>query len=132
MNTIPQNDFQAAFTSVMNTLTEINVSRCYHWHGTDGLKDWSVLEWAGAMCGEAGEAANVAKKIKRIQSGMNNLAEGVADTDLEAARSKLAKEAADTFLYLNLMCAREGVSLAAAIIEVFNAKSDEYGFPEHL
>ena len=29
------------------------------------LEDWNALEWAGAMCGEAGEAANLCKKLRR-------------------------------------------------------------------
>src|SRR5882724_4498362 len=35
-----------------------NLSRVERWHS---LASWSPLEWAGAMCGEAGEAANFAK-----------------------------------------------------------------------
>lgn len=122
-------DFKQDFMAVMQYLTSVNVDRCKNWHGENGLNDWSALEWAGAMCGEAGEAANVAKKLKREQTGMPNRLSAGSESDL---RAKLAKEAADTFLYLNLMCAREGISLAAAIIDVFNQKSTEYNFPQRL
>lgn len=58
----------------------ISTLRSRRWH-KDGENEWSVLEWTGSMCGEAGEAAgaylalamcnqagesaNTAKKIRR-------------------------------------------------------------------
>lgn len=126
------NEFRDDFERIMQHLTNTNVKRCERWHGENGLSSWSALEWAGAMCGEAGEAANVAKKLKRIDDNMFNISKGKLDLDRDVLRDRLAREAADTFLYLNLMCAREGISLASAIVEVFNTKSQEYNFPERL
>lgn len=102
-----------------------NLSRVARWH-PNGLDDWSVLEWAGAMCGEAGETANVAKKLHRERTdakGLNHPA------NLKAA---LAKEIADTIIYLDLLAAKEGIDVRRAIAETFNAKSEEYDFPERL
>jgi hypothetical protein len=39
----------------INELFNANIERCKHWH-PGGLEEWSPLEWAGAMAGEAGEA----------------------------------------------------------------------------
>ncbi len=42
------------------------------------------------------------------------------------------KEVADTILYAVLVAARVGVDLQQVLREVFNKKSEEYGFPERL
>lgn len=47
----------------------INAKRGRKWHHGD-LNRWTYLEWAGAMCGEAGEAANYAKKMRRLEQGL--------------------------------------------------------------
>lgn len=114
-----------------------NLARVERWHS---LKDWSTLEWAGAMCGEAGEAANYAKKLKRVETDMPNHDGRVEGTFDQAALTRLyregiAKEYADTLIYGVLMCARAGLTpheVQQAIRDVFNAKSEEYGFPERL
>lgn len=112
-------------------LVDRNVSRCARWHGID---DWTPLEWAGAMAGEAGEACNAAKKLKRIDSRIANIntEEGRSLTDRETACKKIGLEIADTFIYGALLAARVGVDLEACIREAFNKKSEEYGFPERL
>lgn len=117
----------------MEQVTNISIARCIHWHGDKGLDDWSVLEWAGAMCGEAGEAANVAKKILRVEHGMESIG-GAALTkdDLASLDAKLAQECADVFLYLVLLAAKRNIDFGKAIRETFNRKSIEYNFPERL
>jgi NTP pyrophosphatase (non-canonical NTP hydrolase) len=125
----PPDVLKAAF----ELITETSVSRCLKWHGEKGLDDWSVLEWAGAMCGEAGEAANVAKKLIRLYHGMkDNTPVGKEEGQLEFLREKLGQEIADTFLYLILLAAKEKINLYPVIAETFNKKSKEYGFPERL
>lgn len=103
-----------------------NVSRCERWHG---LKDWSPLEWAGAMCGEAGEAANVAKKLKRIDGDVRS-ANNPATREI--ALQKLSEEIGGTFMYLDLLAARCGLSVAQCIRTEFNRISEREGFPERL
>lgn len=109
-------------------IQRVSVQRSEGWH-RGGLTEWSALEWAGAMAGEAGEAANVAKKIRRIELDVKR-----RDTegDLEELRRKLGEECADTLLYLVLLAARCGIDLAAATVAKFNATSAEYRFPERL
>jgi NTP pyrophosphatase (non-canonical NTP hydrolase) len=101
-------------------LREVNVARANHWHGGT-ITGWSTMEWCAAMCGEAGEAANIAKKLKRFDDGIksaNNI------TDRRTAVNMLAKELADTLIYLDLVAAREGIDLCAAVIDAFNRVSE--------
>ena len=117
----------------INELHATNIERCNRWH-PGGIVKWSPLEWAGAMCGEAGEAANAAKKLKRIESKLQNInAPRRSLIDVDAAEEKVAEECADTILYALILMAREGVIDPEHVIaEVFNRKSEEYGFPERV
>ena len=117
----------------INDLFGLNLKRCVRWH-KDGLNEWSALEWAGAMTGEAGEAANAAKKVKRMETDTASINEGERHfTKLSDAQTQVAKEVADTIIYGLLLMARVGVTDPEHIIrEVFNKKSEEYGFPEKL
>lgn len=100
-----------------------NVVRC---EAADGFKfpihEWNILEWAGAMAGEAGEAANVAKKLRRGDYGPSP-----KTVKYEEGRAALAKELGDTVIYADLAAAREGINLADAVREAFNSKSNEIG-----
>ena len=117
----------------INDLFAVNVERAKKWH-PGGIEEWSALEWAGAMAGEAGEAANAAKKLKRVESKLQNInAPGRSLIDVEAARTAVAEEVADTVLYGLLLMARVGVTDPQSVIAlVFNRKSQEYGFPERV
>lgn len=112
---------------------DTNLSRCQRWHER-GILDWSPLEWAGAMAGEAGEAANAAKKLKRIETDMMSINLPARHfSTVEDARMQVAKEVADTILYGLLLMARVGVNMPEEVLrEVFNRKSEEYGFPERI
>ncbi len=110
-----------------------SVSRANRWHGKEGMEQWSALEWAGAMCGEAGEAANAAKKLRRIEQDVNNINKGDRQiSNVEHARHEITKEVCDTILYGIILVARVGGNLEETLKEVFNAKSEEYNFPERL
>ena len=114
-------------------LVAANLSRVVRWH-PGGLHEWSALEWAGAMAGEVGEACNAAKKLKRIDGNIQNINHeaGRSLTERSVATKQIAKEVADTFIYGALLVAVVGEDLEAAIVDVFNKKSEEYGFPERL
>lgn len=132
---------QRQYWSETRTLTEIiekSISRANRWHNGN-MNEWSPLEWAGAMCGEAGECANAAKKLKRLEDGIKSINVNDPDSetvrhfdDVETARQVVGKEVADTILYAVLVAARVGVNLPQVLCEVFNRKSEEYGFPERL
>lgn len=103
-------------------LRDANVERCeavFH-----KLDEWNSLEWAGAMCGEAGEAANIAKKIKRL-----DVADSKLDTPAERKRLQraLAEELADVVIYVDLLAARNNIDLGKAVVLKFNKVSKKRG-----
>lgn len=103
-------------------IREVGVSRSNQWFP---MERWSLMEWACAMAGEAGEACNVAKKLSRQDGGFDRKHENITADDL-------AEECADVFIYLDLLCARAGVDLEQAIIKKFNSVSEKYNFPQRL
>lgn len=108
-------------------LQEANVARCTAARPLGfghALHSWSSLEWAGAMCGEAGEAANVAKKLIRMRDGV---AGNDPNTTALALRDKLANEYADVVIYAMLGLAALGQDAEEVIIRVFNVKSRQLG-----
>lgn len=113
-------------------VNNINIRRCDVWHPPG--KDWTLLEWAGAMCGEAGETANVAKKIRRIEQGLTNPVGVVSQpNDREVIiRTKLAQEIGDTYLYLDLLATKAGLRIEDCVRAAFNQKSEELGFPHRI
>ena len=88
-----------------------NVQRCEEvFHPLD---DWSAADWATAMMGEGGEACNLVKKLRR----------GDFDSAPEVGIAKIADELADLVTYADLLAARLGIDLSAAIVEKFNRVS---------
>jgi len=109
-----------------------SISRASRWHAGD-IHQWSVLEWAGAMAGETGECCNAAKKLRRLENGIASINEpGRNLASINQAKQAVAKEVADTILYAVLVAAAVDVNLEQVLIEIFNKKSEEYGFPERL
>lgn len=117
----------------LRELQVINALRANRWH-KGGLVEWSPLEWAGAMAGEAGEACNAAKKLKRIDGEIANinLEAGRSLTNRDEACLKVGDEVADTIIYAVLLAEAVGIDVEEAIRRKFNQKSEEYGFPERL
>lgn len=115
----------------IKTVSEMSASRAARWH--DGKPKWSLLEWSGAMAGEAGEACNAAKKLKRIDDDTATINEASRHYESKAeAIAAITKEAADTLLYSICLLNECGVDAESIIREVFNKKSEEYGFPERV
>lgn len=108
-------------------VSAVNLDRANEWH-PGGLDEWSTLEWAGAMCGEAGETANAAKKMKRAETGISQ-ANGMT---VEDARRALAQEIGDTYLYLDLLAQRAGIDMYDAIRDTFNRVSEREEFGQRL
>lgn len=108
--------------------SDINRARC---EGSDGfnhpLDGWSLSDWFTATLGELGEAANIAKKLNRVRDGIP----GNSETP-EELQEKLGDELADTFIYLDLLAQRAGISLQGAVIRKFNATSRKLGGPIKL
>lgn len=116
----------------LTTLSIASVIRSRKWNNSE-IQPWSLLEWAGAMCVEAGECANSAKKIKCIDCNINNIPiEKRTQNTKEELLKEVAKEAADTILYAILVIENAGFDAGQTIREVFNKKSEEYGFSETI
>ena len=97
------------------TLRATNVDRCeevFH-----PLHSWSPNDWATALAGEVGEACNMLKKMRR--------GEDIPTIDI-------AKELADSVIYLDLLAARLGINLGEAVREKFNLVSDQRGSQHYL
>lgn len=113
----------------LDQIQQINIERCVA-PAPQGfnhdLIDWTFLEWTGAMCGEAGEASNAAKKIKRMD-GKNAHANRPHDRDRSKHIEKVAEECADTILYALLTISKCGLSAEETLRRVFNRRSDELG-----
>lgn len=109
--------------------SRINSARGQRFH-LGGIEEWSALEWAGAMCGEAGECANACKKLRRMELSPEGSKNNFASH--EAAKKAIAGEVAGTFIYLALLCRRLDIDFPQAIIEEFNRVSIRENYPERL
>lgn len=113
-------------------LEKQNMSRARRLHKNfpfDTAPDgWSISDWSNAMCGEAGEAANIVKKMRRLDIGIPR--DGA--TDRPELVHKLGLELADVIIYADLLATKCGIDLAEAIREKFNLVSEREGTPEKL
>lgn len=137
-------------TLTFEEVSETNAKRCARWHpGFPDDETWGIGDWSNAMCGEVGElaeetlellafvtkaagaVANDVKKLRRIEGGHrpNPLK---PEQDLEWLQEHVADEAADVFLYLDLLCTKLGLNLPGAIVRKFNEVSVRQGFAERL
>lgn len=91
------------------------------------LESWSLSDWFLAFIGEAGEAANIAKKLNRIRDGIP----GNKETPDEL-RAKFRREIGDALIYLDLLAQSQGFDLLSAAVEAFDNKSAEIGYPHLL
>ena len=108
-----------------NMLRRTNVARCetaYH-----PVAAWSPTDWACAMAGEAGEACNVVKKIRRLDSSPH-----IAHEESATLHRHAADEIADMVIYADLLAARLGIDLGEAVRRKFNATSRKVGSEEFL
>lgn len=89
-----------------------NLARCedaFH-----PIRAWSPTDW---MCAVVGEAANLIKKGRRGEP---------------VAVAAIATEIADAVIYLDLLAARLGIDLGAAVTSKFNVVSLRRGSPVRL
>jgi len=112
-----------------NQVRATNRARATRWHpGFPDDDTWSIGDWCLAMVGEAGEAANVCKKLLRVEQGLV----GKLDPPRAELIAMLAEEIADVYLYLDLLASKAGIDLPEAIVAKFNVVSERQGFPERL
>lgn len=114
------------------TLRAANVTRCRRWHPgflSESGDEWTGADWSNAMCGEAGEAANVVKKLRRYECDVPGSPDDPSPCRLH---EMLAEELADVVTYCDLLAAHYGIDLGAAVVGKFNRVSIRQGFPERL
>lgn len=126
-------------------LRRTNVMRCESaFHAVD---DWSLTDWLTCVAGEVGELAaevepypllhplmvRVSRATGDLASAIKNVrrrqTEGTSAHIIkdEGARERIAAESADVVIYLDLLLARIGLSLGAAVHGKFNEVSDRVG-----
>lgn len=110
-------------------LLSVSLARRDRWHTPD-TEPWTGADWSNAMCGEAGEAANVVKKLRRIETSVKDARE--RDGDREHLIKQLGFELADTIAYAALVAVHYGIDLPDAVAEKFNLISEREGFPDRL
>ena len=121
---------KAAAGLTFAALTKANVTRAQRWHpGFPEEDDWTGGDWATAMAGEAGEACNVVKKLRRVETAKRGR---VTEQDTAELVEQLAYELADLIIYADLLAAKYGIDLTLAVLAKFNSVSRDYGFPERL
>lgn len=108
----------------LKNFSQMNRKRCEVGFGNE-LADWSPAEWTNAMCGESGEAANVAKKILRHTTGARGNA---ASEDMDTLRARLIDEIADVIIYADLCIQRMDGDTSAAVISKWNRTSEKIGY----
>lgn len=91
------------------------------------IGNWSISDWLIGAVGELGESCNIAKKLNRVRDGIR----GNKETPQEL-EDKFRKEIGDVLIYLDLIATSRGFRLEDAAREVFNAKSEEIGYPGRL
>ena len=108
----------------LQAFSEANRTRCESPEGfNQPIVSWSMNDWFTAAMGELGEAANVAKKLRRSEDGIK----GNKEPD-SVLLMKLAEEIGDTLIYLDLLAQRAGLDLSYCVMTSFNNKSAEIGY----
>jgi NTP pyrophosphatase (non-canonical NTP hydrolase) len=121
----PANDAQQPTQALtFDEFRAANKARCLKWH-PEGIESWSDSDWMTAIVGELGELAGLIKMRNRERDGLPG--NKFSPTD-----EQIAKEAADVFTYLDLLCERNGIDLGRAAAQKFNEVSERVGFPDRI
>ncbi len=114
-------------TLTFDELRAVNLPRVRRWH--TGPDAWGCADWSNAMCGEAGEAANVIKKIRRHETGLGDSAN---TPPMAVLVPMLADELADLIIYADILADQFDINLGEAVRHKFNVVSERQNFPEKL
>ena len=99
--------------NVLEVLRQVNAERSKKVFGKYP-DEMSLSFWSNAVCGEAGEMANIIKKVERGD---------YSEDDLSVIK-QIADEMADVIIYLDLLADRIGVNLSDSVIKKFNHVSN--------
>lgn len=108
--------------------SQTNRSRVERWHPGFPEDAWTGADWSNAMGGEAGEAQNVVKKLRRAELDLR----GADDPTPPELLAKLADEIGDVIAYADLLAQFYGLDIQECAVNKFNRVSDREGFPEKI
>jgi uncharacterized protein YabN with tetrapyrrole methylase and pyrophosphatase domain len=133
-----------------------NLQRANRWHPKfpDADDGWTGADWSNATQGEGGEmmeavqalllagsatkhlglAGNIVKKMRRLDTHINQAEQSEIEDEIYYAmlKDKLATEIGDTFIYLDLLAQFYGLDIEDCIVDTFNRVSEREGFPERI
>lgn len=112
------------------TLKEIQVAnyrRNLEWH-LDDAEPWTGADYGNEMGGEVGEAQNVIKKLRRIETGVAKRGGKTREELLEMLREEIA----DVIITAANVANYYEIDLSSAVVGKFNATSDKYDLPQRL
>jgi len=137
-------------------VSTVSAARANRWHSGFPNHDdgWTGADWSNAASGEGGElleavqalllangasshlglAGNIVKKLRRIDTSIQQAEQGTEpdETYVAMLKQKLAQEVGDVFLYLDLLCQFYGLRMEECVAETFNRVSEREGFPEKI
>lgn len=112
----------------LDDIQYVSGDRNIAWHVGDAVP-WTGADYSNEMGGECGEAQNVVKKLRRVETGVQ-LKPG-APTEGELL-DKLGDELADVIITACNLANFYGLKLTPYTIRKFNQTSEDYGFPHRL
>lgn len=100
--------------------------------GFGGHQNWMPDSWTNAICGEAGEAANKAKKFSKRTEDFENV--GAYEIFCKMAEGQellrgIAVELADTIIYAMIAIQKFGFNPAEILTTTFNTVSERENMP---
>ena len=106
----------------------INIDRARN--GFKCYDNQPLTYWTTALAGEVGELCNMIKKLQRVELG--GVDGGSSYTAKNITKEMLKEEIGGIAIYLDLMASLLEIDLTEAIIDTFNNKSDQLGFPQRV
>ena len=117
------------------------IATCHHYIGLrlsckrpwgSTSTDMSLTDWLACVTGEVGELAHIIKEIRRSAPADGWSDEEAMKLATAAYANKFRDELADTVIYLDLLAARAGFDLGAAVKDKFNRDSPRFGWKEYM
>lgn len=91
----------------------------------DADEDWNIVDRSNELAGEAGELANLCKKIRRDKLGMTS-------EDIPVLIDKIRDELADVIITADLLAMDLGIDLGREVNRKFNKSSEKFGLETRI
>lgn len=102
-------------------LRVVNRGRRDAWQGD---VQWTAADWSNELCGEVGEAANIVKKLRRLETGT---VVRESEQDVKDLVNLLGMELADVLICVDLLAMHFDIDLESFLIYKFNRTTDKMG-----